>query len=348
MTTNRTWLGLLGAALMFAACSSSQDPLLTTSGRGGSSNGGAGGNTAGAAGTASGGAGGAAGAPSCAQATCLRPYTCRTQCGGPIISNNCCACEAPAFDDFMGMACGGSGGRGGAAGGAAGTGSGGSGGAGGSGSAGRGGSGGGAAGAAGGGAGGRGGAGGAAGTASGGSGGNADGGTDAFNCATAECARPYLCVDACGGPVISNNCCACQAPAFDDFMGMACGDGGTGAISYVGCRYIGGYDRIVVAKRDTSRNLCVNVVLIDGGTPPPAGLTLPPSFRLDSATVGPASACPTMAKLATEGGPVTGSVVSTGDASSIPSTVDVDIHVTLPGYDEAIITRNLDVARGCL
>ena len=155
------------------------------------------------------------------------------------------------------------------------------------------------------------------------------------------------CVNACGGPVISYNCCSCVAPAFDDFLG-ACGDGGTGAISYVGCRYIGGYDRIVVAKRDTSRDLCVNVVLIDGTTPAPAGLTLPPTFTLDSATVGTASACPTMARLPTVGGPVTGSVVSTSDGGSLPSTVDVDLHVTLPGNDEAIIARGVNVAAGCL
>ena len=352
MTTNKAWLGLIGAALVFAACSSSMDSLLSTGGRGGNANGGA-------AGTASGGRSGAGG--TCETAQCIRPYTCITQCGGPIISNNCCACVAPAFDNFQNMACGGAGGGGGAAGavggggGAAGgapggRGGAGSGGAGSSGSSGSSGSGGGgAAGAAGSGSGGRGGTSGAAGTASGGTGGGAvDAGSDAFDCKRASCARPYLCVNACGGPVISNDCCACQAPAFDDFMGMACGDAGASAISYVGCRYIGGYDRIVVAKRDTSRDLCVNVVLIDGTTPAPAGLTLPRSFTLDSATVGPASACPTMGRLATVGGPVTGSVVSTSDASSLPSAVDVDIHVTLPGYDEAIITRNLDVTRGCL
>jgi hypothetical protein len=43
----------------------------------------------------------------------------------------------------------------------------------------------------------------------------------------------------------------CEAPLFDDFHGMACGDGGTAAISYVGCQFIGGIDRVVVAKRDT-------------------------------------------------------------------------------------------------
>ena len=343
MTTNRAWLGFLGAALVVAGCSSSQDALLSTGGRGGNSNGGAGG-------TAAGGRGGAAGAPSCAQATCARPYTCRTQCGGPIISNNCCQCEAPAFDDFMGMACGGSGGRGGAAGGtagAAGSAPGGSGGAGsgGSGSAGRGGSGGGAAGAAGGGAGGRGGTSGAAGTASGGTGGNVDGGADARLCEIGLCTRPYVCKRACGLPAEYTGCCMCEAPLFDDYF-MACGDGGTGAVSYHGCRYIGGLDRIVVAKRDTSRNMCVNVVLINGA-PAPAGLTLPPNYTLDSATVGPASACPTLTPQPTVGGPVTGKVEALTSTGTSPQFVDVDLIVTLPGADEAIITNRLDISGGC-
>ena len=347
MTTNKAWLGLIGAALVFAACDSSKDSLLSTGGRGGNSNGGA-------AGTASGGKGGAGGAPSCAQATCLRPYTCITECGGPIISNNCCACVAPAFDNFQNMACGGSGGGGagggaaGAAGGAAGAAGGapgGNGGAGSSGSAGRGGSGGGAAGAAGSGAGGRGGSSGAAGTASGGTGGNVDAGTDAFDCAHASCARPYLCVNACGGPVISNNCCACQAPAFDDFMGMACGDAGASAISYVGCRIIGGLNRTVISKRDTSRDLCVTVGLVAPRTPP-AGLTLPASYGLEYASAGPAATCPTRGA-GTQGGPVTGTVEAVGSTTTEPMVVNVDLTVTLPGNDEAIITRDLDVTPFC-
>ncbi len=195
--------------------------------------------------------------------------------------------------------------------------------------------------------GGRGGSSGVGGSASGGTGGNVDGGTDAFNCAMASCARPYTCITACGGPIISNNCCQCQAPAFDDFMGMACGDGGSGAISYVGCRYIGGVNRIVVAKRDTSRNLCVNVVL---GSPQtaPAGLMLPPSYGLESASVGPASACPTRTVQPTVGGPVTGTVEDLTTTSTSPQFVNVDLIVTLPGVDEAIIVNRLDVSGGCL
>ena len=144
--------------------------------------------------------------------------------------------------------------------------------------------------------------------------------------------------------VISNNCCMCEAPAFDDFLGMACGDGGTGAISYLGCRFIGGLNRIVVAKRDTSRNLCVNVVLVAPATAP-AGLTLPPNYGVERVTVGTASQCPTNAVIGTPAGPVTGTVELTTSGSGISANADVIVQT--PGLDEAIIIRNLDVTGGC-
>ena len=194
--------------------------------------------------------------------------------------------------------------------------------------------------------GGRGGASGTGGVAgsAGGTGGGVDGGTDARACETAECLRPYRCIRACGGPVVSNNCCACEAPLFDDYNGMACGDGGTAAISYVGCRFIGGIDRVVVAKRDTSRNLCVNVVFGLGQAS--TELTLPLGFFLESASTGPASPCPTRSVLATVGGPVTGTATWTS-SGGVPSMADVDLVVTLPGNDEALIARGVNAMPGC-
>jgi hypothetical protein len=43
----------------------------------------------------------------------------------------------------------------------------------------------------------------------------------------ALCVRPYECVRTCGGPIEYSGCCACQPPLFDNFMNMACRDGGT-------------------------------------------------------------------------------------------------------------------------
>jgi hypothetical protein len=168
----------------------------------------------------------------------------------------------------------------------------------------------------------------------------------ARECEQYLCKRPFECIRSCGGPIEYAGCCECEAPLFDNFAGMACGDGGTGAISYVGCRYIGGIDHLVVAKRDASRNLCVNVVFGSGQAP--AGLTLPIGFGLESASAGPASACPTLGVLATGGGPVTGTVVSTSNPQVVPSTLDVDILVTLPGNDEALNARDVDVTGSCL
>jgi hypothetical protein len=385
MTTNRIWLGLI-AALSIAACSS-KDPLLNGHG-GGGAGGGAG--TTGGAGTG--------GDRACVNVQCLRPYECIRTCGGPIVSSGCCPCEAPLFDNFQNLACGGSSGTGGTTGiggqggsavscdggavfictdgtracsltacpsGTAGTGGGaGRGGTGGTaGASGRGGTGGAAGGGGTGGAAGRGGTGGVAGTvggapggrggaggttgaagSAGGTGGRVDGGADARACETAQCIRPYICIRACGGPIVTNNCCPCEAPLFDDFMGMACGDGGTGATSYVGCRFIGGSDRIVVAKRDTSRNQCVNVVFSNGTAP--AGLTLPTGYGLESVSVVLPSECPTRRLPSAGAGPVTGT--ATWAPLGNPSTADVDVVVTLPGNDEALIASGVDVNGGCL
>ena len=72
---------------------------------------------------------------------------------------------------------------------------------------------------------------GSAGSGSGGLGGQPsnDGGTDAFMCEHAECARPYACVRACGGAVEYTGCCQCVAPLFDNYNNLGCrGTGGAG------------------------------------------------------------------------------------------------------------------------
>jgi hypothetical protein len=53
-----------------------------------------------------------------------------------------------------------------------------------------------------------------------------DGGmSDASTCqAPGLCTRPYHCIRYCGGPVETNSCCPCQAPLFDNYGDMACGD----------------------------------------------------------------------------------------------------------------------------
>ncbi len=184
------------------------------------------------------------------------------------------------------------------------------------------------------------------GSGNGGSAGGVDGGSDARLCDQVQCARPYVCKRACGSPAVYTGCCMCEAPLFDDFNGMACGDGGTSAVSYHGCHYIGGLDRIVVAKRDTSRDMCVNVVLV-APQAPPAGLMLPLNYGLEYVSVGPASACPTLTPQPTQGGPVTGFVDTSGSPPIPPPFLNVDLIVTLPGADEAIITSPLNISTMC-
>ena len=331
MTTKRIWLGLI-AALSIAACSS-KDPLLNGHGGGG--------------GAGNAGIGGQAGnAVSCDGGAAI---FCTD---GVTIVCSLTACPTGTAGTGGGAGRGGTGGTagasgtGGATGGTAGA-SGGGGtvgaaGAGGTGgAAGRGGTGG-VAGASGGAPGGRGGAGGT--TGAGGTGGRVDGGTDARACELSQCIRAYICIRACGGPIVTNNCCPCEPPLFDDFQGMACGDGGTGATSYVGCRFVGGLDRVVVAKRDTSRNLCVNVVFVAPRTPS-AGLTLPSNYGLESVGVVLPSECPTRNVPSAAADSVMGTAAWTNSAS--PSTADVDLVVTLPGNDEALIARNVDISPAC-
>ncbi|HEX6277477.1 MAG TPA: hypothetical protein VFZ53_30750 [Polyangiaceae bacterium] len=60
------------------------------------------------------------------------------------------------------------------------------------------------------------------------------------------------------------------------------GAAGSGAVTYHGCHYIGGVDRITVRKRDPGRNLCL-VLELQSPTTNASELTLPPSWGLSRA-----------------------------------------------------------------
>jgi hypothetical protein len=125
-------------------------------------------------------------------------------------------------------------------------------------------------------------------------------------------------------------------------------------VSYLGCTYLGGIDRIVVAKRDLDRDLCLNVVLSSPGTAP-SGLSLPSGLGLESATAAPAASCPSRNSFGTRASQVSG-VVDTaagGGPAGYPSRVNVAITVTFPAIDggapptETLSTQNLDVQSPC-
>jgi hypothetical protein len=106
------------------------------------------------------------------------------------------------------------------------------------------------------------------------------------------------------------------------------------AVSYLGCFFGGGIDRIVVAKRDLARDLCFNVVLDSPGQPPPAGLTLPPGFGLERAGSGPAILCPSRGAVAVAAASVNGAIsVAGGDGSVIPTYVNVAVTLTFAAND---------------
>jgi hypothetical protein len=120
-------------------------------------------------------------------------------------------------------------------------------------------------------------------------------------------------------------------------------------VSYVGCRFVGGVNRIVVGKRDASRSVCFNVVLGNGPLPP--NLTLPPGFGLESASAMAFAGCPTRSASGTPASQVTGSVQAVA-GGSLPSAVDVDLMLSFaPGsglpQGEPFQAENVDIQPTC-
>jgi hypothetical protein len=215
----------------------------------------------------------------------------------------------------------------------------------------------------------KGGSGGAA-AARGGSGGASGkgGAAGAWACDTAECFRPYECKRSCGGAIEYSGCCACEAPLFDDFEGMACGghggaasagpgsgggDAGVANATYLGCGYIGGYDRLSLAKVDTARDLCVYVRFKAPGAFESPGLTLwNPSWGAEALGAGPAAACTTHSLFTVTTGSVMGTVTGATTTSEVPTKVSFDLVLTFPagdagaGFSERMTATDLAVPGG--
>jgi len=140
--------------------------------------------------------------------------------------------------------------------------------------------------------------------------------------------------------------------------GGAGGSGGAPAgVSYLGCTYGGGIDRVVVSKRDTAANQCLSVALASpvGSAQPTPGLDLPAGWRLEGATVGPAATCPTR-----WGTPLAGEITGTiswaellPGSTSYPARANADVTVTTPASDggaavsERIEGRAINVTPAC-
>ena len=133
--------------------------------------------------------------------------------------------------------------------------------------------------------------------------------------------------------------------------GGAGGAGGQPGVSYAGCTFIGGIDRIVVAKRDAQRNLCVVFVL--GAPGNPFNLTLPQNWGMESAFAMPATSDCRFRF------PPSGSVEANGGTGTVAlpptptPTVDIDVTLTFPpgdagaGASERLMATGVVAPLGC-
>ena len=134
------------------------------------------------------------------------------------------------------------------------------------------------------------------------------------------------------------------------------GAGGQAAVSYSGCSFVGGVDRVVVGKHDAARDLCVVVVFSNGTNT--SQVALPTGWQVEFAfAVSPAGTC-------TSRFPGVNGVRSTGQSgaaswtSATPSwpygTATVDVTLTFPSgapapvmTSELLQATNVDVRNNC-
>ena len=142
------------------------------------------------------------------------------------------------------------------------------------------------------------------------------------------------------------------------------GGGGTGGgggrppgVSYLGCTFIGGINRVVVSQRDSAGNRCLSLAFTQGGSSaqPAPGLVLPAGWQLERVTAGPASSCPTR-----NGTSIAGEVSGTVNwaelrpgSSNYPARANVDVTLKFPASDagasamERIEGHYVDVLPSC-
>ena len=194
--------------------------------------------------------------------------------------------------------------------------------------------------------GGRGGTGGTTGRAAhgsaGGTGGRVDGGTDARACEL-PVHRPYICKRACGGPIVANDCCACEAPLFDDSRAWRAA---TAARARPATSAAGSSAETTASSSPSAIPAATFASTSSSSARRRrAGAHAAERLRPGVGVGHLPSECPTRNALTAGAGPVMGT--ATWTASGGPSTADVDLLVTLPGNDEALIARNVDVSPAC-
>jgi hypothetical protein len=129
------------------------------------------------------------------------------------------------------------------------------------------------------------------------------------------------------------------------------GAGGMASASYLGCTFIGGYDRIVVSKRDIGNNRCLGLVLWDGHTES-GDIDVPERWAVETVVIGPADECPSRTGTrveATVSGALTFLDQGTGAG---PMHVAVDATITYAAGQpatgtERLIVESVDVRAAC-
>jgi hypothetical protein len=132
------------------------------------------------------------------------------------------------------------------------------------------------------------------------------------------------------------------------------GAGGTASATYTGCSFVGGIDRVAVAKRDGARNLCA-VIVFSGGTNT-SEVTLRAGWRVEHAFVGAGTAAGCARRFppadAAQASRVTGTATWTAAASWPYGTANVDVVLHFgpdagTATDEPMRATNVDVAQPC-
>lgn len=137
------------------------------------------------------------------------------------------------------------------------------------------------------------------------------------------------------------------------------GSGGTTGVDagqagvYSGCRYIGGYNRAVIAKFDPEAGICVAIVLVEPGrTDAGLGLTITDNWGLESTGLWPSttSDCATRTLV---GARAATSARGSVSVSYSPATMDVDAVLTFPASDAGpartieLKAKGVDNSHGC-
>jgi hypothetical protein len=124
--------------------------------------------------------------------------------------------------------------------------------------------------------------------------------------------------------------------------GGVAGGGGGGGVSYAGCILVGGAgDRATITKRDTARNLCVQLRFDDFTQMTNPGLTLPPNWMNGRGSAYANAACTGTVVNAIG---VTGTVAwSDADAGVRGGRADVDILFSFPPAGSIPVSEPLRV-----